>query len=757
MLAGAFVRKFDVLINIKRLERSKLQEQKIFGIVLTLLLIGIVTLVVNIQPVKAGTITVPDNYPTIQKAINAAYPGDIIYIKAGTYYESISINKTILLVGENQKITIIDGSKSNETFSPVGYVFGEDAKNVTIRNFTIRGSNSSWGIYVTYHSNAYIENNTITNNSGGILASFSNNNTFVNNTVINNKYEGILFDHSSDNTMENDTIDGNTYNFGILGSYFNHNIDTSNLINGKPIHYLKNQSDLIINSSSFPNVGYLALINCTNIAVEALNLTNNYNGILLANTKNSTLTNNKLENNARGIDITNSSDNTIRGNDITNNTWLGISLVNSPNNTFKENHLMSNHLSFRISGDSLGDFLQDLDTSNTVNNKVTRYLTNCTDLAINPSTFGNTGYLALVNCYNITAQSFSLENNEMLVAFTRNSSIIENTITIGGISLTHSSFINLTDNTVTNGESGISIHYSNNNTIAKNSIAQNTQHGILLENSSNNSMSDNDLRNSYIGIDLDGSSNNTIFRNNITDNSDYGIIFSYSSYNKIFHNNFINNGFRFQVVGSYSVGNKLDDDYPSGGNYWSDYNGTDIYCGTNPQSEIGSDGIGDTSYRGPFMVSFWVVDRYPLMQPIITFEVGIWQGKTRNVNIISNSTLSSFKLNETARTISFNVTGEEATAGFCRIMIPNVLVQELWNSNYSILINGEPQPFRNWTDTEDTYIYINYTYSEHEVIIIPEFPSAIILPLCMVLSMIAVVLVNKKHKNKSLTPKAPFL
>jgi parallel beta-helix repeat protein len=731
------------------LERSKLQEEKIFGMVLTLLLIGTVTLVVNIQPVKAGTITVPNDYLTIQEAINAAYPGDIIYIKAGTYNESIYVNKTISLVGENQKTTIIDGSKSN-AFSPVVYVFGEDVKNVMIRNFTIRGSNSSWGIYVTLYSNAYIENNTITNNSGGILASFSNNNTFVNNTVINNKYEGILFDSSSGNIMENNIINGNTYNFGILGSCFNHTIDTSNLINGKPIRYLKNQSDLIINSSSFPEIGYLALINCTNITVENLNLTNNYNGILLANTKNSALTSNTFENNSRGIDITNSSDITIQGNDIINNSWLGISLINSPNNTFKENHLMSNHFSFRISGDSLGDFLQDIDTSNTVNSKVTSYLINRTDLVINPSTFGNTSYLALVNCYNITSQNFSLENNEILVAFTRNSSIIKNTITVGGISLTHSSFINLTDNTITNGESGISIHCSNNNTLAKNSIAQNTQ-GILLENSSNNSISGNDVRNSYIGIDLAGSSNNTIIGNNITDNRDYGLTFRYSPYNEIFHNNFINNGFlpKFQVVGSYSVGNKWDDDYPSGGNYWSDYNGTDRYSGTNPQSEIGSDGIGDTSYIGSFMVLFGVADRYPLMAPIVTFEAGVWEGKTRNVNIISNSTVSNFKLNETARTISFNVTDEEATAAFCRIIIPNVIAQELWNSNYSVLINGEPRPFRNWTDSEHTYIYINYTHSEHEIIIVPEFPSTIIVPLCMVLSMMAVVLVNKKRKTKT--------
>ena len=703
---------------------------------------------------ESTTILVPDNYTKIQEAIDAANPGDTIYARNETYYENIFINKTISLVGENPENTTIDGSKSNETFSPVVYLYGEDAKNVSICNFTIKGSNDSWGIYITFHANAQIENNIIANNSGGILAGFSDNNTFVNNTVINNKYEGILFIDSSEDTMKNNTISGNTYNFGISRASFNHSIDTSNLINGKPIYYLKNQTDLTINSGSFPNVGYLALINCAKITVENLNLTNNYNGLLLVETKNSTLRNNTFQNNAKGIDIINSSNNTIQSNNVTDSTWQGISLVNSPNNKFRGNILMNNWLSFEVSGNSLSDFIQDIDTTNTVNEKLMRYLINYTDLIANPSTFDNTGYLAFVNCYNITAKNFSLENNEILVAFTQNSSITENKITVGEISLTHSSFINLTNNTIINGELGISIYHSNNNTIAKNNITQNTQNGILLQTSSNNTISDNNVKNNTIGIRFNESSNNTIFRNNITDNTDYGIILLNSSYNTFFHNNFINNAApKFQVVGSDSVSNELDNGYPSGGNYWSDYNGTDLYSGTHPQSEVGSDGIGDTSYVGAYFISFWVTDHYPLMQPIRTFEVGIWEGKACNVDVISNSTVSSFKLEETARIISFNVTGDEDTAGFCRIIIPNVIVQNLWNGNYSILINGEPQPFRNWTDAENTYIYMNYTHSEKEIIIVPEFPKTTILTTPIIIITFIIFATKKLSKPKVIKSK----
>ena len=695
---------------------------------------------------ESTTIVVPDNYETIQEAIDAAESGDTIYVRNGTYYENIFINKTVSLVGEDPETTIIDGSKSNVTYGPVVHLFGEDAKNVTICNFTIRGSNNAWGIYITFDANAWIEKNIITNNSGGIVADFSDSNTFVNNTIVDNKFEGIEFLYSSGNIMGNNTMSGNKYNFGIFESSFNHSIDTSNLVNGKPIYYFKNQSDLVINPHSFSSVGYLALINCANMTVEDLNLTNNINGLLLVETKNSTLRNNVLKNNSKGIDIIDSLNNTIQGNNVTDSGWLGISLANSSDNRFRGNNLVANYLNFKVSGDSLSDFQQDIDLSNTVNGKFMRYLINRTNLILNPSTFNNTGCLALVNCFNITVENFSLENNELLVAFTQNSSIIGNTITGGGIELTYSSFVNSTGNIIVDGESGFSILHSNNNTVAKNSIVQNKDHGISLLASSYNRVFSNDVKNSHIGVELrESSNNNTIFGNNITDNEYYGFLLCNSSYNKIFHSNFINNGWQ-AICSQYPSPiclNDWDNGYPSGGNYWSDYNGTDLYSGTCPQSENGSDGIGDTIYN-----SYGAVDHYPLMQPIKTFEAGVWEEKTCNVDVVSNSTVSNFKLNETATTISFNVTGQEGKAGFCRINIPNVIVQGLWNNSYSVLINGEPWLFRNWTDTEDTYIYINYTHSEHEINIIPEFPKATILTILIVITTFVTVATKKQNKSK---------
>jgi len=70
-------------------------------------------------------IIVPDNYPTIQEAINNANEGDIIYVRNGTYYENVIVNKTVSLIGDNKFDTTIDGGGS-------GKVIFITADNVTV-------------------------------------------------------------------------------------------------------------------------------------------------------------------------------------------------------------------------------------------------------------------------------------------------------------------------------------------------------------------------------------------------------------------------------------------------------------------------------------------------------------------------------------------------------------------------------------------------------------------------------------------------
>jgi pectin methylesterase-like acyl-CoA thioesterase len=116
----------------------------------------------NIKPAKAEprNIVVPDDYPTIQEAINAASYGDTIFVKEGTYYEHITISKSISLVGEKRDTTVIDGNG-------IGTVIQIIANNVSIINFTIRNAGKAWrgtGYPPSSISGNNVRNVNVTNN-----------------------------------------------------------------------------------------------------------------------------------------------------------------------------------------------------------------------------------------------------------------------------------------------------------------------------------------------------------------------------------------------------------------------------------------------------------------------------------------------------------------------------------------------------------------------------------------------------------------
>jgi len=157
---------------------------------------------------------------------------------------------------------------------------------------------------------------------------------------------------------------------------------------------------------------------------------------------------------------------------------------------------------------------------------------------------------------------------------------------------------------------------SNNNTVTENVIRNNLEvsDGIRIINSHNNTINGNIVLNN-VGVDISGSiyldesSNNTVTGNTISNNENmHGIRLVYSNSNVIYHNNFIENTEQVSIWESFDC--TWDDDYPSGGNYWSDRNPPDFYSGPY-QNETGRDGIGD----GAYVIDDNNIDKYPLVYP----------------------------------------------------------------------------------------------------------------------------------------------
>jgi parallel beta-helix repeat protein len=154
---------------------------------------------------------------------------------------------------------------------------------------------------------------------------------------------------------------------------------------------------------------------------------------------------------------------------------------------------------------------------------------------------------------------------------------------------------------------------SRSNVTVKNMEIRNFMDGIYLVPSSNNTITGNYITaNTDSGIWTAGVSNN-ITGNHIANNN-IGILFE-GSHDLIYHNNFINNTKQVEDMcwtnpWLPSSANILDDGYPSGGNYWSDYEGR--YPNA---TELDDSGIWNTQY----IIDENNQDNYPLMNIIPEF------------------------------------------------------------------------------------------------------------------------------------------
>jgi len=156
-----------------------MEKKTVSALMLTMLLTSMLTLALNIQPVKARTITVPNDYPTIQEAINNANEGDTVFVRKGTYYETVIVNKTISLVGENAYNTTIDGG------GLATYIVSVTSNDAQVSGFRI--VDGGVGIYVDSVNRTVIINNLIDQLGLGVSLYYSQNNTIVGNTISNCK------------------------------------------------------------------------------------------------------------------------------------------------------------------------------------------------------------------------------------------------------------------------------------------------------------------------------------------------------------------------------------------------------------------------------------------------------------------------------------------------------------------------------------------------------------------------------------------
>jgi parallel beta-helix repeat protein len=270
----------------------------------TTLLISMLISVFHVQFNIANPemITVPDTYLSIQEAIDHARPGGTIYVKAGIYLEHIVVAyNNLKIVGENRYTTIIDGQG-------IGTVVYLKANGIVFDGFTIKNSGFNFtdsGIYIDHSINSQISDNNVIDNNLGLYLYTSSNITLRNNSMFTNRY-----------------------NFGVYGDNLQeyiHDIDATNLVDGKSLIYWVGQS-----SGQPPlNAGYVAIVNSSNVTLQDLTLSRNWQAVLFAYSTNSSITNVTATMNMDCIWILNCTACTVTDSDISGNSWGGVAIVNS--------------------------------------------------------------------------------------------------------------------------------------------------------------------------------------------------------------------------------------------------------------------------------------------------------------------------------------------------------------------------------------------------------------------------------------------
>lgn len=540
-------------------------------------------------------------YYTIQEAINDAANGDEISVASRVFYrdksyrqphyhdETLDVNKSVTLAGDYSGLAVIDGIRHGN------HVVTIAADQTRIKHFKIQNAGiGKYGIDLVGFDNSSIRNNRIVQNPNGIRVQNGCGNHIVSNymafattgidindcyntlvygnTVSSSSSAGIKIADSNDTEVVLNHLLSNTDGIYLTGSSHNNAIRKNQImilgnLNKRGKVDLK---DLAAFAGQWLEEG-LSVFSDHRLAYDNIADMDNSGRVELIDYALMALHWRDEVEEGRGIVIDSAlvANTLIRKNRISSKD-IGIELNNTSNNT-----LYYNFIKYCNSGIILNNVTDNTVESNWI--------------------LGN-------------------ENNGIEVNNGSNGcNLIRNRIS-------------------SNGETGLIMVSCNDCNVAYNKIENHNIHGLKLYQSDECTIMNNNFK--YNGgeteaINLDNSNLNTIKENVISYNY-YGIGVQFSQGNKIYHNIFTNNYFGNHVINGnfenyWNNDYACDPNHPSGGNFWDDYTGDDIYHGPAPQSEEGSD-YPDCAKYGiidePYQLAENNVDKYPLiLVPYkVTFE-----------------------------------------------------------------------------------------------------------------------------------------
>ena len=519
---------------------------------------------------------------------------------------------------------------------------------------------NQYGGLLIYSDDARLERNRFFNNTGVGLRIYTNdqvsleNNTFENNGGMGLSMEVVTMTH-----MRNNTFNDNRHDFYILGNSletFQQDIDSSNMVSGGPIYYYLSGSSFTVPSDA----GMVGLVQCTNVTVEGLSISKNGQGVILAHSSGCTLEDLVLDGCYNGFELYYSDYNTIQRCLVNGSGAEGALLRMSSNNLIVDSSFINAVAGVAGSG-VLADFSHHtrVERCNMSGNYAGGvYIRSSNFCHVNDSiarmnVHGNGVFAYLSNYMSVRGNNVSGNGNGILISQSSSHSVIENNQVFDnlkesgkrGIDVYYSDLATITNNTVVGNHHGIYVYASNQavlrfNTakynqvlggihvydgrtvVIENNTAVGNEIGIVLENPGpeyydyNNSVIANNtlLDSEKEGFKVDGRLKNATIAHNIIEGagaSYYGLYLDdLTRDNLIFDNRIVcpwnvydagtNNTWNVsKAAGVNIIGGEW-----MGGNYFSNYSGTDADL----------DGIGDVPFAiaGPGASQ----DMLPLMTEI---------------------------------------------------------------------------------------------------------------------------------------------
>ena len=320
---------------------------------------------------QAATITVPDDYSTLQAAVDAASDNDTIRIRTGTFYGATDVGKRVAIVGDGTDKTVLDGqglcplTLSREGINVTGLTVtgagnrpGMDIKGDGCNVTDVASTVNAVGIHLNNTSESIIADCNLTGNGAakatGLLLDTNSDRNSVTGVHCDGNGNGALLDPDcDDNRFEGCSFDGNAIGIIVWGAR-NRFLNCTALDNGnRAIHatqssYL-NLTGCVIKGTMDDMAPALNIWSCDNVTVRGCEVSRNLAyGIRVESSDRVLIEGCELFGNSQSsIQLYTSRGVVVRGNRIANGSTHGI-FIGGNGNLVTGNQIVGNKFGIGI-------------------------------------------------------------------------------------------------------------------------------------------------------------------------------------------------------------------------------------------------------------------------------------------------------------------------------------------------------------------------------------------------------------------------